>query len=380
MRSTLKCDIMSFVKPRDYCMKTKIIYISGNEIFDMNDIRAAFNEVRNALNLAKDTVLFGVPIDEDDIGLAPTTDEVVKEPIPNIPQIEPINKNDSDDEEIIHIEPAELQNAMSEETSDDDVETVAEKPQKTRGRPRKNKKEVVEEPAPEPEAETEPEESKVIPILSVLSAKKGKKKSESEPEEEEEEVVDEESEEEIIDDENEEIVDEESEEYEEYETSDEEESEEIVDEAEEESDDEKSDTETSGEIFDAEIPDLDDATENQSETEPDIEKLLSKMPSLNEDATTEATETTDTESSEPEEDVDETLAKLATEFAEAQDSISSKRKNSGGSFIGKLRGRLPFHPKTKDQGLTDLFNWSGLAANDEDFSVPGFFTKPKDKK
>jgi hypothetical protein len=37
-------------------MKTKIIYISGNEIFDMADIRAAFEEVRNALNLDKTTV------------------------------------------------------------------------------------------------------------------------------------------------------------------------------------------------------------------------------------------------------------------------------------------------------------------------------------
>ena len=47
-------------------MKTKIIYISGNEVFDMADIRAAFEEVRMALNLDKTTVLFGVPVDEDD--------------------------------------------------------------------------------------------------------------------------------------------------------------------------------------------------------------------------------------------------------------------------------------------------------------------------
>ena len=32
-------------------MKTKIIYISGNETFEMADIRAAFEEVRATLNL-----------------------------------------------------------------------------------------------------------------------------------------------------------------------------------------------------------------------------------------------------------------------------------------------------------------------------------------
>ena len=44
-------------------MKTKIIYISGNEVFDMADIRAAFEEVRNTLHLGSDTVMFGVPVD-----------------------------------------------------------------------------------------------------------------------------------------------------------------------------------------------------------------------------------------------------------------------------------------------------------------------------
>ena len=46
-------------------MKTKIIYISGNEIFEMAEIRAAFDEVRSALGLDKDTILFGVPVDAD---------------------------------------------------------------------------------------------------------------------------------------------------------------------------------------------------------------------------------------------------------------------------------------------------------------------------
>ena len=68
-------------------MKTKIIYISGNEIFNISDIRAAFEEVRNALNLDKETVLFGVPVDSEDAGLGTAeitpkaTEEVISQPI-----------------------------------------------------------------------------------------------------------------------------------------------------------------------------------------------------------------------------------------------------------------------------------------------------------
>ena len=40
-------------------MKTKIIYISGNEVFDMRDIRAAFDQVRAALNLLLGGTMFG---------------------------------------------------------------------------------------------------------------------------------------------------------------------------------------------------------------------------------------------------------------------------------------------------------------------------------
>ena len=65
MRSTSKCDIITELIGSFVSMKTKIIYISGNEVFDMNDIRAAFEEVRNTLGLDKNTILFGVPVDSD---------------------------------------------------------------------------------------------------------------------------------------------------------------------------------------------------------------------------------------------------------------------------------------------------------------------------
>ena len=84
-------------------MKTKIIYISGNEVFDMNDIRAAFEEVRVALNLDKNTVLFGVPVDEDDAGLmsesepekTETTEPIIDETIPETVIEEVIEKDPS---------------------------------------------------------------------------------------------------------------------------------------------------------------------------------------------------------------------------------------------------------------------------------------------
>ncbi|MBN2890781.1 MAG: hypothetical protein JXL97_02850, partial [Bacteroidales bacterium] len=71
-------------------MKTKIIYISGSEIFDVSDVRAAFDEVRNALGFGSDTVLFGVPIDSDDLGLENKNLENVSEVMETKPVIEEI--------------------------------------------------------------------------------------------------------------------------------------------------------------------------------------------------------------------------------------------------------------------------------------------------
>ena len=79
---------------------------------------------------------------------------------------------------------------------------------------------------------------------------------------------------------------------------------------------------------------------------------------------------------------DATLEQLATEFIETQDKIAAESKSSTRSKIGKLRNILPFkQSKHKDNsGLGDLFGWAGMAANDEDFSVPGFFTSAAGKK
>ena len=88
-------------------MKKKIVYISGGDKFDVNDVRAAFEEVRSALNLGVDTVLFGVPVDvpaqvvDANSGLVEcetTTDDVVQcdEIVPE-PQIEPEILQDAND-------------------------------------------------------------------------------------------------------------------------------------------------------------------------------------------------------------------------------------------------------------------------------------------
>ena len=81
-------------------------------------------------------------------------------------------------------------------------------------------------------------------------------------------------------------------------------------------------------------------------------------------------------------DTDATLEQLATEFAENQDKIPAAQKNEGRGKIGKLKNILPFKKARRDDtGLMgDLFGWAGIAANDDDFSMPGFFTGVASKK
>ncbi|MCL1786318.1 MAG: hypothetical protein FWG39_04210 [Alphaproteobacteria bacterium] len=62
-------------------MKTKIIYISGTETFNPADIRAAFDEVRATLGLGRDVLLFGVPVEEDNVSanVAPVKEDAATE-------------------------------------------------------------------------------------------------------------------------------------------------------------------------------------------------------------------------------------------------------------------------------------------------------------
>lgn len=301
-------------------MKTKIIYISGTEIFDIADIRAAFDEVRLALNLDKNTVLFGVPVDNDDAGL---TSDVKQKQTAEIKQIEP--EIPVPEEEPIPV--------ISETATSEEPITP-----KRRGRPRKEiiepviEEETVEEIATEEEPTETVEEEKIIPILSVLS-------SDDEDEEEvSEEITDETT---PVEDKSEEV-------------------------------EEKSEEEIIDDIISENISNVPDSLDE--ENEPDLEKLLSGIKPLGED--TSANVPPAKEETQETENVDATLEQLATEYVKNQDKIASESKTASRSKISTLRSILPFKPKTqKDSNSGDLFSWGGIAANDDEFSVPGFFTK-----
>lgn len=325
-------------------MKTKIIYISGAEIFEINDIRAAFEEVRTALNLDKSTVLFGVPVDAEDAGLSAKETDF-------IPEIHESKKADVVEEKTKEktITESEPEIVMETKTSEIRIESVVESEQpKKRGRPRKEEiiEEVTEEIVDENPVETIKEDTKtpdeseeddeqVVPILSVLSTKT-------------EEIVDDtemKSDVNIIP----EITDEG------FDSNDEAENEQTTD-----------------------MEDIDD----DEDADAKLEKLLSAMTPLNEDILESEDVKTESESDPMDTSVDATLEQLATEFIENQDKIAAETKSTSRSKIGKLRNILPFkqskHKETN--GLGDLFGWAGIAANDEDFSVPGFFTSAASKK
>lgn len=302
-------------------MKTKIIYISGSEIFNINDIHAAFDEVREALQLGPDTVLFGVPVDQEDAGLGTTTTETKQETVQDT-VVEPEPQVD---------EPVEIIESVETVIEEKPTET---KPKRSRTR-KTAKTESTETTEPEIQPETDDNSAeKVVPILSVLSSE--------EPTTEDETKT-------------------------------------TADVSEEETEPAEQEIQETDDI----ITEIDEEPETENEGEPDLEKLLSAMTPLQEDVLEENITQNDSNDTDENvsDDVDATLEQLATEFAETQDKIAAESKSSGRGKIGKLRNILPFkQSKHKDQGLGDLFGWAGVAANDEDFSVPGFFTNASSKK
>ncbi len=318
-------------------MKTKIIYISGSEIFNISDIRNAFEEVRNALQLGPDTVLFGVPVDQEDAGFGTesntSTDTLTETTVVTNEIIESPEVNET---------------IESNEPAEPIVEIKNDKPKQKRGRTRKNiEPENVTQDTDNDAGESDVAVDKIVPILSVLSTN-------DEDSEIDTGVVDDipvdTNEEETIDTVNEET--------------------EVL---------ELNDTDVKTENI---ITEIDETPEMENRGEPDLEKLLSEMTPLQEDIREETSKVEEVIDSDVDPDnVDATLEQLATEFAEAQDKIISETKSSGRGKIGKLRNILPFkQSKHKDQGLGDLFGWAGVAANDEEFSVPGFFTNVSSKK
>ena len=303
----------------------------------MAQIRAAFEEVRSALGLDNDTILFGVPVDQDN-----ALGNTVTEPV-NI-QAEP--EAAVIDEVIVQepeVEQVEEEPEILPESSPiiDEVETT----------------EIISEPEDiAQETESQPEQhdcetDTVIPILSILSTN--------------------EAEAEVATAEKEETVEEEMSTIAEPLQ----ESELVID---------NSDTLTVS---------IDDIVADEApvvEQEKTLEELLESMKPLDEDMlvqdeaiSQDSPDMADEENADfsismtdDATDTDATLAQLANEFAQAQDKIPESPKPSSNGKIGKLKNILPFKKaKRDDSGLMgDLFGWAGIAANDEDFSIPGFFT------
>lgn len=314
-------------------MKTKIIYISGNEVFEIAQIRAAFEEVRNALGLDKDTILFGVPVDSDN-ALANTAPEYT-DTIQDTPMaIETAETCEAPEEAI---EPTPVPRTTTEEITEE--VTIIEEPTQNTG-----------------EEEQETEAEPVIPILSILSTND----DEAQPATDEEEpVIAAVAEEEIA----------------------------IVSEpVPEEQPEEAANTDTLAVSIDDIIADEAPVAEHEKT----LEELLESMTPLGEDIIPEPEPTPESEPenivdadtefsismSDDASDTDATLAQLANEFAQTQDKIPNTPKATGNGKIGKLKNILPFKKAKRDDNslMGDLFGWAGIAANDEDFSIPGFFT------
>ncbi|MBR1380246.1 MAG: hypothetical protein IJ560_01520 [Alphaproteobacteria bacterium] len=345
-------------------MKPKIIYISGNEVFDIADIRAAFDTVRDALGLAPDTVLFGVPVDRDASVLSTTTDAAIAPATPIITS--DIATDTVADAASVHTAAPIIDIATAEPTPTVDLPV-----KRPRGRPRANSatiniEPIVEshtdttEPAPVPDTmDTDSntimtDETPIVPILSVLG-----KKDEPTPD----------------------TFDSASPEPEPEQNND-------------------SNTESAPDIADTDVIDTtvtDDIAESVPETEitpaiddteKTLEQLLESMAPLSEDKETAIVESLESDDeivdiTAQSDDDDVTLEHLASEFVASADKIATpdERPQTGGK-IGKLKNILPFKKaKRNDSGLMgDLFGWAGIAANDEEFSIPGFFTNAASKK
>ena len=317
----------------------------------MADIRAAFDEVRSTLNLGGDTVLFGVPVDADDAlaknTSAEKTDDTDEITAPDtVPHIETV----SHDTEIIDTV------ATTDVAPDAPVQ-----PKKSRGRRRAVTTDVApEQPHDEVSAPDAPSE-KIIPILSILAAKKDSDTpAENDTPDADITIA---SAEDSADADASIVAD-------------------IDISAELTTENDNGDEiETHTTIADMINDDAPDAP-----VEKTLEQLLESMAPLREDIVEDVHSQTepefDTDSVPAPDDTDATLEQLATEFAENQDKIPATPKPESHSKIGKLKNILPFKKAKRDDNgiMGDLFGWAGIAANDDDFSIPGFFTNAASKK
>ena len=344
-------------------MKTKIIYISGNEVFDMTEVRAAFEEVRTALGLGKDTILFGVPVDSDNALADINSTEQSASIMPELPTA------------TIDDTPIE---SVTNESEIEIIESAQDTPIETQ---EKELDLVCETQLPESEPEIAHDQDAIIPILSVLSVKEEFINTPAETERAEVEnaepipsVINSEAETESV---AEPIV-------KEHDTVEVTEEEPVISSI-------SIDSELIAPVTDddtvATTVSISDMINDDAPTAPvekTLEQLLESMTPLREDMSVAESNSNEINSDSAEDfdnfidvDTDATLAQLASEFVETGDAISVPKKNESHGKIGKLKNILPFKKaKRDDSGLIgDLFGWAGIAANDDDFSIPGFFTK-----
>lgn len=304
------------------------MYISGNELFDMADIRAAFETVRATLSLDKETVLFGVPVDNDD-ALATNAEDVTIVKV---------------DEKINIQDTVDADNCAETTMVPDEPEplTITKKVKTTRGSHPKVVPVPMDDESGSLSPQIEPEDTQpesAVPILSVLG---GNVETES-------------------------VIEANMPDIQENTT--------VAIEDEDTPDTEK-----------VSIGDMlaDDAVPVET-SEKTLEALLESMTPLGEDENTEeqiiketiVEEDTGRQATDNNDDTDVTLELLATEFAESADKMVVQKTENKGK-IGKLKNILPFKKAKRDDSgiMGDLFGWAGVA-NDEDFTIPGFFANAK---
>ncbi len=358
-------------------MKTKIIYISGNEVFEMAEIRAAFDEVRSALGLDNDTILFGVPVDSDNaITTADTTKKTIESNTFTATTADIIDSETVIENESVVDTPVYPETVITETIIVDEVPEITEE----------EVSEPTDEIIPEPEAPTEihneqednvPEivvieeqNNTVVPILSILSAQDNVEPIADEISENVDETLSS-IEETVANSEPAEVI----------------ETEEAVIISDIDMDTQLTQPALDNDDADAQqvtIGDMivDDAPEKISNMEKSLEQLLESMTPLREDHIADTENIVATDEAEAGDkmfdDTDSTLAQLASEFAETEDKIFTTKNENHGK-IGKLKNILPFKKMKRDDSslMGDLFGWAGVAANDDDFSIPGFFTQAR---
>lgn len=340
-------------------MKTKIIYISGGEIFNMSDVRNAFETVRRELGLGMDTVLFGVPVDaEDALG----------------GKFEATQTTNTDTNAPRHDDDTQNNDALS----DVDIAQVApvvqeEKPKRTKKK--STTKSLKSDAIPDTVAvvaesdENAPNADKnngdaVIPILSILANDAAKDATETSDVLDKTDVdinIDMDIPVDVTPDDDVYFQDEN-----------------VADDTIDNTNETRTDISFDAADIDDEIQTIAPQTTTILDSDDDdnqLEKLLQSVQSLHEDEKIIEDKVSDKNNTDFDE-TDATLEKLANEFAENQDKIVNTTKSSArGGRIGKLKNILPFKKvKHNDSGLMgDLFGWAGVAANDDDFAIPEFF-------